>query len=383
MWKWVGAGACVALVSGVLSPDEAGHVLVRIAPILVFLVAVTVLAELADAAGVFSTAADHVARAGRGSTGALFVLVAGLATAVTAVLSLDTTAVLLTPVVLTMSRRLGLPPVPFAMLIVWLANTASLLLPVSNLTNLLAVDRLDAGTSFVGLMALPAVAVAAASVLVVGIRYRRQLRGRYPVPVPKPVDDPVLLRFAVAICTVAGALFAVGQPLGIPVAATASVGAGALVAVFAVRARRALGGHLVPWRLTITTVGLFLIVQAALGLGLDDVLTDVAGAGDGPADLLRLTVVAALSSNALNNLPAYLALEPVASPSSLRTAALLIGTNAGPLLLPWASLATLLWADRCRAAGVSIRFREFFGLGLLGVPVVLLVGVLALMVAGR
>lgn len=383
MWKWVGAGACVALVSGVLSPDEAGHVLVRIAPILVFLVAVTVLAELADAAGVFSTAADHVARAGRGSTGALFVLVAGLATTVTAVLSLDTTAVLLTPVVLTMSRRLGLPPVPFAMLIVWLANTASLLLPVSNLTNLLAVDRLDAGTSFVGLMALPAVAVAAASVLVVGIRYRRQLRGRYPVPVPKPVDDPVLLRFAVAICTVAGALFAVGQPLGIPVAATASVGAGALVAVFAVRARRALGGHLVPWRLTITTVGLFLIVQAALGLGLDDVLTDVAGAGDGPADLLRLTVVAALSSNALNNLPAYLALEPVASPSSLRTAALLIGTNAGPLLLPWASLATLLWADRCRAAGVSIRFREFFGLGLLGVPVVLLVGVLALMVAGR
>lgn len=64
---------------------------------------------------------------------------------VTVLLGLDTTAVLLTPVVLSMSVQLDLPTMPFALLTVWLANTASLLLPVSNLTNLLALDRLGCG----------------------------------------------------------------------------------------------------------------------------------------------------------------------------------------------------------------------------------------------
>ena len=58
----------------------------------------------------------------------------------TAVLSLDTTAVLVTPVVLALARQLGLDVALFAYTAVWLANTASLFLPVSNLTNLLALS---------------------------------------------------------------------------------------------------------------------------------------------------------------------------------------------------------------------------------------------------
>ena len=65
----------------------------------------------------------------------LVVLVAALSTIF---LSLDTTAVLLTPVVIVLARHAGLNPLPFALTTVWLANTGSLLLPVSNLTNLLA-----------------------------------------------------------------------------------------------------------------------------------------------------------------------------------------------------------------------------------------------------
>ena len=57
-------------------------------------------------------------------------------------LSLETTAVLLTPVVLALAARLGLPVAPFAYGAVWIANAGSLSLPVSNLTNLLAVNQL-------------------------------------------------------------------------------------------------------------------------------------------------------------------------------------------------------------------------------------------------
>src|ERR1700710_1215796 len=142
MWALSAAAGLLSVLTGLIPLSDARAVLGRGAPILVFLVAVTVLAELADAAGVFDVAAVRMARLGRGSVVGLFLLVALLGTATTVLLSLDTTAVLLTPVVLSLAARLRLNPLPFALLAVWIANTASLLLPISNLTNLLAVDRL-------------------------------------------------------------------------------------------------------------------------------------------------------------------------------------------------------------------------------------------------
>ncbi len=70
----------------------------------------------------------------------LFLLFCLLATLSTWVLSIDTTAVLLAPIGLTLAAELGISALPFAFAAVWLANTASLLLPVSNLTNLLAQE---------------------------------------------------------------------------------------------------------------------------------------------------------------------------------------------------------------------------------------------------
>ena len=71
-------------------------------------------------------------------------------------------------------------------------------------------------------------------------------------------------------------------------------------------------------------------------------------------DLLRLSSIGALTANGINNLPAYLALEVTADTSPVRLAALLVGVNAGPLVTVWGSLATILWAQRCRSAGVHV-----------------------------
>ncbi|HEY9291872.1 MAG TPA: SLC13 family permease, partial [Microlunatus sp.] len=115
----------------------------RVGPILGFLVCITVIAELADMIGVFRVLAYGAARVARGSVLALWLLVVVVSTAASAVLSLDTTAVLITPVVLVLARRLGLNLGLFAFTAVWLANTASLIFPVSNLTNLLAMSWLS------------------------------------------------------------------------------------------------------------------------------------------------------------------------------------------------------------------------------------------------
>jgi arsenical pump membrane protein len=74
-------------------------------------------------------------------------------------------------------------------------------------------------------------------------------------------------------------------------------------------------------------------------------------------------------------------MEPVISDSPLRMAALLVGVNTGPLITPWASLATLLWASRCRAAGTPIRWRTFALRGLIIVPVLIVTSVAALVAA--
>ena len=142
VWRFTSLAAVAVVATGLLPWDETTDVIRRMAPILLFLVAITVLAELAEVAMVFDIAAREAAHLARGRTPVLFLLVAGLATLTTILLGLDTTAVLLTPVVLSLAAQLQLSPLPFAMVTVWLANTASLLLPVSNLTNLLALRRL-------------------------------------------------------------------------------------------------------------------------------------------------------------------------------------------------------------------------------------------------
>ncbi|WP_433023100.1 SLC13 family permease [Kribbella sp. CA-294648] len=378
MWWLSALGGLAALAPGVLGPSQALAVLERIAPVLVFLVAVTVIAGLADAAKVFEVAAREAAHLGRGRTWRLWLLVVALATGLTIVLSLDTCAVLLTPVVLAMARQLDIPPKLFAFTTVWLAGTASLLLPVSNLTNLLALhqfDRLGLGLrDYLGLSWRPAVAAIVITVAVLAVLFRRDLRRTYVVPATPELDDKVLFWGSAAVCLALGPAFVTG----IDVAWPASAGALVLIVLFAVRRRRELTWSLLPWRLVVTVVGLFLVVGAFTAHGLEGVLSQVAGTSpEGLAAQLRLTSTAALGANAVDNLPAYLAMEPVAAADATRMMLLLIGVNCGCLLTLWGSLATLLWRDRCRAAGIHISWWSFLWRGLILTPLVLTGAVLA------
>ena len=304
MWLVAIAGGVLAVVTGLLpltGTDSVVSVSQRVGPVLVFLVAITVLAQLADEAQVFDVVADRTARLAGGSVRRLFVLVVVLGWAVTVVLSLDTTAVLLTPVVLALAGRLGLAPAPFAYAAVWLANTGSLLLPVSNLTNLLAVGRLGlSATAYAERMAAPALVALAASLAVLGVWFRRELTGGYRLPEPVIPADRTLFRVAAAACLAVGP----GFVAGLPVQDVALAAALPLVVAFAVRRRKALRFALVPWRLVLLVGGLFCAVTGLLRLPVvAGVLHTAVGSGTGIAGTLRTAGVAAAASNALNNLP--------------------------------------------------------------------------------
>jgi Na+/H+ antiporter NhaD/arsenite permease-like protein len=369
----------IAVAVGLLPVPDALALGERIAPVLGFVVAITVVAALATRAGVFDRVADGAARLGRGRGPVLWLLVVAVAVVATVFLSLDTTAVLLTPIVVTLARRVGLPALPFAMATVWLANTGSLLLPVSNLTNLLAEAGPGLGAGgYVSRSALPALVAVVVPVLLLALVYRRDIAQRYAVPELARPEDPVLFWIASVVLVLLVPALALGDPLlGIPVWVPATVAAVVLAVAFALRRTPGFTPRLLPVSLVVFVCGLFLAVTAAGRLGLTDVLTTVAGTGDGPLALLRLAGTGTVAANLADNLPAYLALEPVGS-SPVRLLALLVAVNAGPLITPWASLATLLWHRGLTAMDVRISWWRFAGLGLIAAPLTVGLATLAI-----
>jgi arsenical pump membrane protein len=287
------------------------------------------------------------------------------------VLSLDTCAVLLTPVVLSMARQLDIPPKLFAFTTVWLAGTASLLLPVSNLTNLLAQHPFrQFDVSYISVSWRPAIAAIVITVVVLAALFARDLNRTYRMPPTPAVDDKVLFWGSAGVCVLLGPAFV----SGVEVAWPASIGAIVLVVLFAIRRRSALRWSLIPYKLVITVVVLFTVVGFLSSHGLEDLLHRIAGT----TSELRLSFTAAIGANLFDNLPAYLAMEPVAQNTPHRMLALLIGVNCGCLLTLWGSLATLLWRARCDAARVDISWWSFLWRGLILTPLVVTGAVLAL-----
>ena len=365
---WVRIGLLVlgviCVVTGWLPADQAADNMKRIAPLLLFLGSVIVLAKLARQAQVFDVIADRLAIIGRGNYVALFVLCVAFASFVTIFLNLDTTAVLLTPVMLALAPKARIAPLPLAMTTVWLANTASLLLPVSNLTNLLAANRvaLDA-PAFVARMWAPQLAAIAATMLCLWVFYwRRGRRGadRYtPPPVLQLTGTKERALFgttAVACLAFIVAIPFIRDQIGIGAAIAAAIA----VIAFAVLDRSRLRWELIPWQLLVFVAGLFLVVPTLSRFGLSDVMHALIGTDPGPVGDFRGATAGGVLSNVANNLPAYTAGEAVVPAQNHdQLLALLIGTNVTPIVTPWASLATLLCLEGCRDHGLKVPLRRY------------------------
>jgi arsenical pump membrane protein len=384
-----GVAALVVVATGLVSLDEVGDTLDRLAPTLAFLAAVFVLAEVAREAGVFRAAGTWMGQRGRTSRG-LVVAVSAVAVLVTVLMSLDATAVLFTPVVVLLVAQRDVDPDPPLLATAQLANASSSLLPVSNLTNLLVFSA--TGLSFGGFALRMALPTLAASTVVVGtaLRSDRRQRARVlgPSTVPEaaaaPADEIEMEPFAwfvvgaIAVLTVA---FFVGSALGVAPAWIA-LGGAAVVGVTSVARRRATPSSLVRAAspaFLVFVVGLAVVVQAAVDHGLGDAARDVLPTGDGLLALLGMALIGAVLANLVNNVPATLVLASVIpSGSTALLLAMLLGVNVGPNLTYTGSLATLLWRRVVRAAGVEPSRGAFFRFALFATPLALVLATVSL-----
>jgi arsenical pump membrane protein len=351
-------------VTGLLPGDVFDTTWRRVIPLLAFLGSVVILAELTADAEVFDVIAARVAIVGRGRYAALFFMCVAFASVSTMVLNLDTTAVLLTPVMLALAGRVGIAAMPLAMTTVWFANTASLILPVSNLTNLLAYANVDlTPLQWAQRMWFPQLMSIAVTMLFLWMFFwRMDVRGAqtYLPPPPHLPRDRILFRAACVACS----LFVIGVLVDLPLPVVSPVCAAMLVAVYVVRRRERLKRNLIPWRLLVMVPGLFLVVGTIGAHGLDAIMRIFIGDDPGPEGSLRAAFTGKVMSNLVNNLPTYLAGEgAVVDAGGHQILALLVGVNVGPMVTPWASLATLIWFERCHARGVHISMRTFMVTG--------------------
>ena len=374
--------ALILVAVGAISSHDALAEAHRLLPVVAFLGAVLVLARICDDEGLFDALGTMMARRSPGQPVRLLGQVFAVAAVTTAVLSLDATIVLLTPVVLATARKAAVPVRPHAYATAHLSNTASLLLPVSNLTNLLAFAAAGVSfTRFAALMTAPWLIAIAAEYVLFRLFFAGDLMPEPNRDAPVDTGPPTLPRFVLAVLAVTLAGFAVTSFLGLEPFWAAAAGAAVLGAHSLARGSSTWTGlarsaHPV---FLVFVLALGVVVRAVMDNGLADRLGHLVPHGTGPAALLGIAVLAAVLANMINNLPAVLVLLPlvsVAGPAAVL--AVLIGVNIGPNLTYVGSLANLLWRRVLGAQGISTDVREFTVLGVLTVPVTLVLAVLAL-----
>jgi arsenical pump membrane protein len=379
-WAVAASGAVLLVLLGVLSFKGARSSLKELGPTVGFLAALLVMADGCRRAGLFNALGAWMARGAGGRPRRLLVMVFLAAAITTSVLSLDATIVLLTPIVFTTAARLRTNPRPHVYACSHLANTASLLLPVSNLTNLLAFR--ESGLSFTrfgALMVVPWLVGLLIEWVVLSRSFAGELRRRVPqqTRVQEAVQLPVFALWVVALTLVG---FAFSSVIGIAPVWVATAGAIVLVA----RERPA------PSELVAAAEPTFLVFVLALGIvvsaasqhGLSSVIDDLIPHGNGLLALLAVAFVSAAVANLVNNLPATLIILPVAASSGRGAVlAMLVGVNVGPNLTYVGSLATLLWRRIVHAHDHETDIGEFTRLGAITVPSVLAASTVALWLA--
>lgn len=360
----------------ILAPQEAVILARRLAPIFLFVTTMSVVTNISFQAGVFDEITRIIERLVPSSPSRrqthLWSGLVLVSIVVTVFLSLDTTAILVTPLAVAVAKRNGLNIVAVSFAVVWIANLASLPLPVSNLTNLLALNSpvFPTGTCYmrqVWFSAIVSVAVAVGAAWGfykgVGATHTKERS----IVTQRKGPNPLL---GSGLVTLSILLPALASP--IPYWISSTVAASALLIFGAFLSPTVISSRLVPWSSLLLAAGLStastlgkILGGAHLGHAL------LGGAEDSAAGLVILAGAGAVTSNLINNIPAFLTLETAVT-TTTGYLALLIGVNAGPIVTPWASLATLLWHNQLLRAGVVIRWRTYVMAGIVLAPIAVL-----------
>jgi arsenical pump membrane protein len=388
---WAVLGAAVLVFSALLPWQDALAAAAKGTDVYLFLTGMMLLAELARREGLFDWLAAHAAEAATGSAARLFTLVYGVGIVVTAFLSNDATAVVLTPAVYAAAKAANAEPLPYLVICAFIANAASFVLPISNPANLVLYgDEMPPLQDWLRTFALPSALAIAATYAALRLIYRHEIKGAIATNIEVPHLSNGGRYTAYGLGVTAAALLAASAfeiQLGAPTFA-----AGVATALFVLIRNRESPWPLisrVSWGVLPLVAGLFVLVEGLNATGAVAALSDLLrwGVQQSTAGTAWLAGAGlALASNLMNNLPAGLIAEsaaaPTHAPESVR-GALLIGVDLGPNLSVTGSLATILWLLALRRDGEHMKVIEFLRVGAIAMPPALLLALGALILTTK
>jgi arsenical pump membrane protein len=371
LWAAVGAGTLVA--SSLLPWRAALRAVGRGTDVYLFLSGMMLLAELARQRGVFQWLAERAVRLAKGSTRRLFSLVFVVAVLVTAVLSNDATAVVLTPAVLAATKKAQTEPMPYLFICAFVANAASFLLPISNPANLVVFGgHMPALPAWLATFAVPSLLSIAATYLALRLTQRHSF-GQHLIAAPQlchlsQAGQWTLIGIGLsAVVLITASAF--DFPLGLPTFAVATLTTATVLLATRESPWPILKG--ISWSVLPLVAGLFVLVEGLSQTGVIQHLSaalDAAATRSSVATSWTAAGTVAIASNLINNLPAGLIIQSTladarAIPDAV-TRALLVAVDLGPNFSVTGSLATLLWLVALRREGKDISAIAFLRVGI-------------------
>jgi len=308
------AGAIAMVLSGLVPPGQAGRLLLGSWNILLFFTGLILIAWVAEESGFFRWIALEAARLADGDSRRLLLNVFAVGVLTSTFLSNDATALLLTPVVIAVADETALSPLPLALACTFIADTASVTLPVSNPINVLFLESfrgIHLG-AYIGHLLAPSLAAIAINILLFLWLFRGGDSGRFAsasLPHSRTaVRAGGYFRYTVAGLAVIAVAYVVVAALGGPLSVVAMAGAVALIAG-GTTSRSLTIVHLrrVPWTIVPFVVGLLVLVQGLENAGVTTWLgAEILAVAERSrfAGVIATVFGSALGANVLNNLPA-------------------------------------------------------------------------------
>ena len=388
---WAVLGALLLVLGGLLPWRDALHAVGKGVDVYLFLIGMMLLSEIARREGLFDWLAAFAARRANGSASRLFLLIYAVGTVVTAFLSNDAAAVVMTPAVFAATRAAGVDnPLPYLFICAFIANAASFVLPISNPANLvLYASRTPPLLAWLAHFTLPSLL----SIIATYIVLRFTQRAALTQPISTDIEQPALPRgggIAAAGIGLTAIVLLVSSGLDIQLGLPTAI-AGLLTVMAVLGFKREAPWDVlrgISWAVLPLVAGLFVLVE---GLSRTGALAQLAGLlhealrGGVQATAWGAGILLALVSNLMNNLPAGLiAADTIAQarPPQQVIDALLVGVDLGPNLSITGSLATILWLTALRRDGQDVGFVQFLKLGAVVMPPALLLALAGLLLVG-
>jgi arsenical pump membrane protein len=384
---WAVCGAMLLVVLRLLSPREAATGVANGTDVYLFLTGMMLLAETAREEKLFDWLAAHATRMSKGSASRLFLLIYVVGIIVTAFLSNDATAVVLTPAVAAAMKAAKVEqPLPYLLICAFIANAASFILPISNPANLVIYgSHMPSLLQWLPRYALPSVAAVVATYAILYLTQRKALRQTITTYIPLPplsAGGRMAITGIIATAVILMLSSAMSIQLGLPTAVTGLL----TTAIVIIRTKKKPGIVVrgISWSVLPLVAGLFVMVEALNKTGMVQAISRLLD--NYMSQSVTLTawgagLVTGFGCNLVNNLPAGLISGNVvraAHAPEIVKSAVLIGIDLGPNLSVTGSLATILWLVALRREGQNVTAWTFLKLGIIVMTVALVAAIGAL-----